>query len=74
MKISRFEDLEAYQVAREFTRKVGKLLRTQSFAKSLHLVAQIERALLSVVSNIAEGYKRDGRQEFVQFLSIAGTK
>ncbi len=71
MTITRFEDLEAYQVAREFTRKVGQLLRTPSSAKRTHMVAQTERALLSVVSNIAEGYERDGRQEFVQFLSIA---
>ena len=69
--ITRFEDLEAWQTARELTRAVYECARSRAFGEDRALRSQICRAAVSVVSNIAEGFERDGKAEFIQFLSIA---
>lgn len=69
--IHRFEDLEAWKIAREVTRDIYALSRKSTFSRDLGLRDQICRASVSIVSNVAEGFKRDGRKEFVNFLSIA---
>ena len=69
--ISRFEDLEAWQQARELTRRVYEQSRTVLFSKDFALRDQIRRATVSVMSNIAEGYERGRDREFVQFLVVA---
>jgi four helix bundle protein len=69
--ISRFEDLEAWQQARELTRRVYEQSRTVLFSKDFALRDQIRRAAVSVMSNIAEGYERGRDREFVQFLIVA---
>ena len=69
--ISRFEDLEAWQQARELTRRVYEESRTVLFSKDFALRDQIRRATVSVMSNIAEGYERGRDREFVQFLIVA---
>jgi len=70
-KIDRFEDLIAWQKARELTRKIYEVSRRGMFAKDHGLAGQIQRAAVSVMSNIAEGFERGGRREFHQFLSTA---
>jgi four helix bundle protein len=70
-KIERFEDIEAWQQAREITRLVYKVSSKGGFAKDFALVNQIRRASVSILSNIAEGFERNGDKEFVQFLTIA---
>src|SRR5260370_29441613 len=45
--------------------------RTPSFAPNRSLANQMERASISVLSNFAEGYERDGNAEFIQFLSVS---
>jgi four helix bundle protein len=70
-KISRFEDLVAWQRARDLTRKVYELTSDSLFARDWALRDQIRRASVSVMSNIAEGFERGGRSEFHQFLVIA---
>src|SRR5712692_1432559 len=69
--IERFEDLIAWQKARELTREIYHLTRQGSFAKDFGLSGQIQRAAVSVMSNIAEGFERSGLGEFHQFLSTA---
>jgi four helix bundle protein len=69
--IRRFEDLEAWQRARELTRAVYELARSAGFHADRALRSQICRATVSVMSNIAEGFEREGNAEFLQFLSIA---
>ena len=69
--IERFEDLIAWQKARALTTQVYKISKKGSFAKDFGLAGQIQRAAVSVMSNIAEGFERGGRGEFKQFLSIA---
>lgn len=69
--ITRFEDMQAWQKARELTAGIYELTRTGEFAKDYALRDQIRRAAISVMSNLAEGFERSSRQEFHQFLSIA---
>ena len=70
-KIERFEDLIAWQKARELTRSIYKITNKGKFARDFGLRDQIRRASVSVMSNIAEGFERGGRAEFHQFLVIA---
>ena len=70
-KVERFEDLVAWQKARELTRHIYQATRQGGFAKDFALSNQIQRAAVSVMSNIAEGFERGGRAEFHQFLSVA---
>lgn len=70
-KIERFEDLIAWQKARELTKRIYEATRQGDFAKDFGLRDQIQRATVSIMSNIAEGFERGGRAEFHQFLSTA---
>ena len=70
-KIQRFEDLIAWQKARELTRAIYEVSRHGAFAKDYGLSGQIQRAAVSIMSNLAEGFERGGRGEFHQFLSTA---
>jgi four helix bundle protein len=71
MSVRRFEDLVAWQKARQLTQRVYGLTGGERFAKDYGLKDQIQRAAVSVMSNIAEGFERSGLQEFHQFLVIA---
>lgn len=71
VRIERFEDLIAWQKARALTRSIYKASRIGVSAKDFGLSGQIQRAAVSVMSNIAEGFERGGRGEFHQFLSTA---
>jgi len=66
-----FEEIEAWQKARELTKRVYEVSDTGSFARDFGLRDQMRRACVSILSNIAEGFERSGTGEFVQFLSAA---
>jgi four helix bundle protein len=70
-KIDKFEDLIAWQKARELTKKIYRVTTQGEFNKDYGLRDQIRRAAVSVMSNLAEGFERGGRSEFHQFLVIA---
>jgi four helix bundle protein len=70
-KIERFQDLEAWKMARRITNKVYGISRQDKFARDFTLCNQIRRAAISILSNIAEGFERNGDKEFLQFLSVA---
>ncbi len=69
--IKRFEDIQAWQLSRELVRNVYKVSREGSFSRDFGLQGQIRRAAVSIMSNIAEGFERDGNKEFANFLSIS---
>lgn len=69
--IERFEDLKIWQRARLFSLTIFKLTRHGKFSEDWDLTRQINRSSGSVMDNIAEGFERDGRKEFVSFLSYA---
>lgn len=68
MRIERFEDIIAWQKSKELTVKVYSLF---SESKDFGFNNQIQRASVSVMNNIAEGFERKGNKEFKQFLFIA---
>ena len=69
--IRRFEDIVAWQKARELNREVYRITRGDPFSRDYALRDQIRKASISVMSNIAEGFERDGNAEFRQFLYVA---
>ena len=71
MKIERFEDIEAWQLARELTRKVYRLTKKPAFAKDYGLKKQIQDAAGSSMHNIAEGFDAETNAEFIRFLRYA---
>ena len=70
-KVERFEDLQVWQMAHDLSVSIYRLTSNGTFSKDWGLRDQIQRASVSVMSNIAEGFERYSRQEFKQFLSIA---
>ena len=67
----KFENLIAWQKARFLTAKIYKATRQGEFSRDFGLASQVQRASVSIMSNIAEGYERDGSAEFHRFLLIA---
>ncbi len=70
-KVQRFEDLIAWQKARGLTRQVYIATRSAGFSKDFGLTDQIQRASVSVMSNLAEGFERGSAADFHRFITIA---
>ena len=70
-KIEKFEDIKSWQMARVVTGKIYGLTKVGEFRQDFVLRDQIRRATVSIMSNIAEGFEREGNKEFVNFLTIA---
>ena len=71
MKINSYKDLLVWQKSIELVKEIYKITATFPQSELNGLVSQMRRASVSIPSNIAEGYKRQGIGSFVQFLSIA---
>jgi four helix bundle protein len=70
-KVAKFEELIAWQKARELTLKIYQISRKGEFGKDYRLSGQIQGAAVSIMSNVAEGFERGGLGEFHQFLFTA---
>ena len=70
-RIEKFEDLEAWKLARALTGLIYNVTGIGNFSRDFALRDQLRRASILIVSNIAEGFERDGDKEFIQFLSMA---
>jgi four helix bundle protein len=71
MKIEHFEDIEAWQLARELTEKVYLLTKKTRFAKDCELKRQIQDAAGSTMHNIADGFDSETNGEFMRFFRYA---
>jgi four helix bundle protein len=71
VKVERFEDLIAWQKARMLTRAVYEATQSAALSRDFGLSRQMQRAAVSIMSNIAEGFERTRSGEFHQFLAIA---
>ena len=71
MKIRRFEEIEAWQEARSLTKEIYRLTKLSDFSKDWGLSQQIQRASVSIMSNIAEGFDSGSKAEFIRFLGYA---
>ena len=69
--VQQFEDLHVWQDARQVVSAVYTVSKSRAFNADFGLRDQIRRAAVSTMSNIAEGFERGTRKEFVQFLNIA---
>jgi four helix bundle protein len=69
--ITRFEEVEAWKTARELTRMVYAFTEQGKFAKDFGLKNQIQRASVSVMSNIAEGFESRTQPQFLEYLGRA---
>ena len=68
MKIERFEDIESWKEARVLVKHVYSCFKD---CRDFGFKDQIQRASISIMSNIAEGFDRGSNKEFIQFLTIA---
>ena len=66
-----FEEINAWQNARSLVKEVYEVTRSGDFCKDYGMKDQIQRAAVSICSNIAEGFERRGNKEFISFLWIA---
>ncbi len=69
--ITRFEEIEAWKVARELTQRIYAITREGVFSRDFGLRDQMRRASVSIMSNIAEGFESRTQALFVEFLGRA---
>ena len=69
--IQRFEEIRAWQEARKLTQQVYAITRVGDLSKDFGLRDQLQRAAVSVMTNIAEGFDNESKPEFARFLSIS---
>jgi len=69
--ITRFEDIEAWKTSRELPRMIYALTEQGQFSKDFGLKNQIQRASVSVMSNIAEGFESRTQAQFLDYLGHA---
>ena len=69
--IKRFEDIRAWQEARGLVKEIYQITRQGDFARDFGLKDQIQRASVSVMTNIAEGFDDDSKAEFARFLGYS---
>jgi len=71
MKIKKFEDLSIWRLALKITKIIYDLTSQSKFSKDFSLRDQIRRAVISVSSNIVEGFEKNNNNEFIRFLKIS---
>ena len=71
MVIKSFEEIESWKSARELTKEIYSITRTENFSKDWGLKDQIRRASISIMANTAEGYDSGSDKSFINFLNYA---
>ncbi|MCZ8198082.1 MAG: four helix bundle protein [Flavobacterium sp.] len=69
--VNNFEELEIWQLSRVICQDVWDLFEKTSLGKDFELKNQMNRSSGSIMDNIAEGFERNGRREFINFLSYS---
>ena len=70
-KIEKFEDIEAWKMARKLVKEIYFVCKVESYNKDYNLIDQTRRTAISIMANIAEGFARRTNKEFTNFLGIA---
>ncbi len=70
-KVELFEDLRCWQSARELVKEIYQLTKTERLARDFGLCDQLQRSAVSIMTNIAEGFARYNRKDFMRFLNYA---
>lgn len=71
MKIKKFEELGIWKLSLKITKEIYDLTSKKEFSKDFSLRDQLRRAIISVSSNIVEGFEKNNNNEFIRFLKIA---
>lgn len=71
MPIQRFEEMKVWQDSRKLSQQIYSITKSKDFIRDFGLRDQIQRASVSVMSNIAEGYERDSNRELIRFLNYS---
>jgi len=71
MRVTRFEDLIAWQKARELRKTIYSASADGFFERDFEMKDQIRSAALSVMTNVAEGFERNTLKEFLYYMRIA---
>jgi four helix bundle protein len=71
MKYEKFEDLPIWKLSLKITKDIYDLTAKKEFSRDFGLRDQIRRAIISVSSNIVEGFEKNSNNEFIRFLKIA---
>ncbi len=71
MKVSSFEDLQVWRDSRKLVKSIYELTSKGTFSKDYGLKEQIQRASVSIMNNIAEGFERNNNKEYVKFLGYS---
>ncbi len=71
IKVKKFEDLDIWIRLRNTVKEIYRVTMKEKFAKDWGLKAQITRAAVSIMSNIAEGFDGGSKAEFSRFLTIS---
>jgi four helix bundle protein len=69
--VKKFEDLDVWKKSRNLVNLIYLVTKKQEFSKDWMLINHLRKTAISIISNIAEGFERDGNKEFINFLSIA---
>jgi four helix bundle protein len=69
--IKRFEDMDVWKKSRMLVNLTYNMTNKSGFTRDWLLINHLRKTAISILSNISEGFERDGNKEFVNFLSIA---
>jgi four helix bundle protein len=69
--VTRFEEIRAWQTARELTQRIYRVSNEGAFGRDFGLRDQMRRASVSIMSNIAEGFESDTQAQFIRYLGLA---
>ena len=70
-KVQSFEDLLVWQKGIELAKDIYEITRSSGLKRDYGMCDQLQRAAISIPTNIAEGFERASRKEYVHFLTIA---
>jgi four helix bundle protein len=71
MKFNSFEDLQVWKDSRILVKSIYQLTSDGKFSKDFGLREQIQRASVSIMNNIAEGFERNNNKEYIKFLGYS---
>lgn len=70
MKITKFEDLNIWKLSLKITKLIYDISANKYFVRDFGLKDQIRRAVVSISSNIVEGFEKNNNNEFIRYLKI----
>ena len=71
MRIEKFEDIESWKLGRELTKDIYRITKLNNFSKDYGLKDQIQRASVSIMANISEGFDSSSDKSFISFLNYS---